>query len=110
MWGWRATKGRVGRAAGEFFERLEPPAGCCSRGVYRHVSADASTLSRTKLGLATLVRCVEWSMGRRREHPPEPNSELLLAVGKGQKEGMWVSTEWKGLRAKDTLTQATPTR
>ena len=50
--------GRSGKSGAGFVERLEPPAGCCSRGVYRHVSADASTLSRTGLGLTTLVRCV----------------------------------------------------
>ena len=50
--------GRSGKSGAGFVERLEPLAGCCSRGVYRHVSADASMLSRTGLGLTTLVRCV----------------------------------------------------
>ena len=51
-------------------ERLEPPARCCSRGVYRHVSVDASKLSRTGLRLFVIVRCVVLSRARRGEHPP----------------------------------------
>ena len=50
----KATKGRKdvgvesnqrksGKSGAGSVERLEPPAGCCSRGVYRHVSADASS-------------------------------------------------------------------
>ena len=56
--GVESHQGKSGKSGAGSVERLEPPAGCCSRGVYRHVSADASMLSRTGLGLTTLVRCV----------------------------------------------------
>ena len=56
--GVESNQRKSGKSGAGSVERLEPPAGCCSRGVYRHVSADASMLSRTGLGLTTLVRCV----------------------------------------------------
>ena len=50
-------------------------------------------ISRTHPGLTTVVRCVEWSMGRQREHPPEPDSEFLQWGRAGRHVGL---SRWKG--------------
>ena len=82
---------------------MEPPARCCSRGVYRHASVDASKLSRTGLRLTTLVRCVVLCRGRRGKHPPYPCGEFL------QWGWLWHmgETQWKGLRVTRTHSDGT---
>ena len=82
---------------------MESPARCCSRGVYRHVSVDASELSRTGPRLTTLVRCVVLCRGRRGKHPPYPCGEFL------QWGWLWHmgETQWKGLRVTRTHSDGT---
>ena len=90
------------RSGARFVKREEPPAGCCSRGVCRLVSASASRLGMAGLGLFALVRCVECSTGRRRKHPSEP-------VGEGfhgeRAEGLAGDVGWRKSREEERDTR-----
>ena len=86
MWGWKPPWKEWEERSGLVLDREEPLAGCCSRGVYRHVSADASMLSRTGLALTTVVRCVGLNKvfgSRGREDPACSTSDSMGRATEG---------------------------